>query len=223
MINVVNACDENKNQNLKGAHDAILTNLKDEKNVIFEWGEIKMPEVKFTNVQEALDYIKKQESLLIQKNRENNTEAVKELKDFMDLLFKYSLNPDNLDWARPYSLEYNQKALQKTKDFFESYEWNASKFMTEIAQERKNGLLGYSEYNRTSNNPNGCKLGNKWITREQFEKIEWEDLIQMLKQYTKELPIRFGVNDHKSTVNMRLLSIIQHMYKKYTNDRVTVW
>jgi hypothetical protein len=44
--------------------------------------------------------------------------------------------------------------------------------MIEMAQERKKDLLKFEEYHRETTNPNGCKLGNALIKREQFEKTE---------------------------------------------------
>ncbi len=158
MINTIKPGDEKEKKSLNSTSDDVLHELKDEKNVSFDADKVKLPETEFTNVQEALAYIRKQENLLLQKNRENNSEAIKELKDFVDILFKERLNPENLDKGRPYSLGYNKETLQKLKDFFENYKSDLSGFMMEIAQERKKILLNIPKYGRESNNPNGCKL-----------------------------------------------------------------
>lgn len=200
--------------------DAILTSLTDERCVTFEGGEIIFPNVQFTNIQEALDYIKRQENLLMQKNRENNTEAVKELNDFIDLIFKYCLNPDNLV-ANSYSLEANERVSQKIKDFFENYVWSVSELMMVMAQERKNNLLQYPNDSYRNDGPNGWRLWYKPITRELLEGTEWEDLIQMFKQYAEELPTRIKDED-KVRVNSRLLFIVIKIYQKYTNESLSI-
>ena len=75
MINTITSADERKND-LQNEEGSVLDNLKDEKDVIFEGEKVKFSETEFVNIQEALAYLKKQENILLQKNREKNENVV---------------------------------------------------------------------------------------------------------------------------------------------------
>jgi hypothetical protein len=83
MIDIIKLEDEDKN-NLQNKKAPVLTNLKDEKNIAFEGDKVKFPETELSNIQEALQYLKKQENLLLQKNREKNENVVKEVSEILD-------------------------------------------------------------------------------------------------------------------------------------------
>jgi len=84
MVNIINSGDETTKKTINPVEENVANELKDENNVAFDEEKVKFPEAEFANVQEALEYVRKQENLLLQKNREENENVVKEVSEILD-------------------------------------------------------------------------------------------------------------------------------------------
>ena len=231
MIDIVNTTHENKNQeDSQNSKGEILSGLKDEKNVSFEWDEIKFPEVKFTSVQEALEYVKRQENLLIKKNRENNVGATKEINKLLDILDEIYLHPEwydnnktnlhskedvkeflkNVDkWYRDPN-GYQKDQIKKIKVFLQEYTWDLSYFMNDLAEERKQGLYSWNEEQN---------FLNRWkLSHEDFSKLTWEDLIKAFKkdfENMDKIHFSYASNLGKAGVVGFMEAMIKNVFNKY--------
>jgi len=235
MIDVINPADENINKEVsQNSKNAVLSDLKDEKNVSFEWDVIALPEVKFTNIQEALDYVKKQENLLMQKNRESNTEVIKEVNGLLDSLYEAYLNPeyywgysnsksllskqDVKDFLQNTnhtdSMWFYKKQIQDIRDFLQNYKWDLSHFMDEIVQERKQGLSTWHEKEN---------FLNRWKTSpEVLENLKWEDLVKAFKKdvdNVDKIPFGWAANLGKAGAVTFMVTMIQNVFNKYQKQQ----
>ncbi len=213
MIDVIKPGDEAQ-KNVQNEKDSVLTNLKDEKNVTFEWDKIKLPETEFTNIQEALAYIEKQENILLHKNRENNTEAIKEINDILDMYLAKGIIKKE---------DYMYKYYWKIKDFLLMYKWNLSDFMPRVVKGRKKEIVGDSEEEdgMRDKHTSGANLLFKrsWLRSKEdrevffvnFIKTEWEDLIKFFKKNCE-----MGLNE--SEMDTTWISRIQLIYEEYKSE-----
>jgi hypothetical protein len=119
MVDIINTDDEIKKTSDDSLKNDVANTLKEEQNVSFEGEKVKFPEAEFANVQEALDYIKKQENLLIQKNREKNSEAVKEVNQIIDVFSEVSNKEKEID-VNGIGV-YMQMSLEEIKDLFKRF------------------------------------------------------------------------------------------------------
>lgn len=118
MINVIDPWDENKN--IQEIHDAVFIDLKNEKNVNFEGEKVKFSKTEFANIKESLNYLNKQENILLQKNREKNGNIVKEVSEILDNIEKKWF----LDEYSATHFSYEKWIAQKIKGFLKSYQWH---------------------------------------------------------------------------------------------------
>jgi len=84
MIDIIKVEDKDKNQNLQVVNDTVLSDLKDENDISFEGEKVKFHEIELLNTKEALKYLRKQNNLLLNKNKEKNENIVKEVSELLD-------------------------------------------------------------------------------------------------------------------------------------------
>ena len=154
----------------------LLATIQDEMNVSFQGKEIVFPKVTFMNAQEALDFLKHQQDILLQHYKENNEIVVGKMCTMIDDIAKGYLNPIYYSEEEKYgALNYQTQKLQAMKDFFQTYTWDLSRFLEDVAKERKNTLL----------EPEGlykCKdFCERWnTTKEELQKLDWDDVVTAL-------------------------------------------
>ena len=100
----------------------LLATIQDEMNVSFQGKEIVFPKVTFTNAQEALDFLKHQQNIVVQHYKENNEIVVGKMSTMIDDIAKGYLNPIYYNEEETYgSLNYQTQKLQEIKNFFQTY------------------------------------------------------------------------------------------------------
>ena len=96
----------------------------------------------FTNMQEALDFLKHQQTILLQQHKENNRIVVMKIEMMIDDIAKGYLNPVYYNQEDEYkALQYQTQKLQEMKTFFQTYTGDLTRFLEDVAQERKKTLL----------------------------------------------------------------------------------
>lgn len=206
MINIIEPGDKDKN-NLQNEKGSILNNLKDENNVDFDGDKVKFPEMELSNIEEALQYVKKHENLLLQKNREKNENVVKEVSEILD----------NIQNKWDY-LAYKQE-MQDIKNFLKNYEWDLSNFMYEVAVEWKKRL------NEDSRGFAGKNFRARWkLQEDMFNELEWEELVNALKKDVENIDKLYkstsaNLSDEKYWVAKFIYWIFQSIYYKYKKNQ----
>ncbi|MEI8091500.1 MAG: hypothetical protein WCG98_04660 [bacterium] len=141
MINILdlkNATPEEHKLSLETK--SIINTLGDTRNVAFVNGKVHFPQTEFVSIQSALSYVKEQEYLLLQKNRENNGEAIKEISDILDLIKKEFLSPVNPgedgESYRKWQLPRHIDEVERIKTFLQNYDGDLSTFMNKVVKGR---------------------------------------------------------------------------------------
>lgn len=188
MINTIKPGDETtKTNNIVGK--TVADELNDENNVVFDGDKVQFPATEFANIQEALEYVKKQENLLVSKNRENKSEALKEIYHVFDLMEeemkrqnKLSEEKYNTRWR-----EFEFSDIEQLKNNLREYEWDISNFLSELAEKWKplitmnvgwgdEGAISFqSRFGITGENLEGESLVKAFVSElENLEKIPWD-------------------------------------------------
>lgn len=176
----------------------ILTTLNQD-NVIFEGSEITLPEAKFTNITQALDWVKKQGDILKQKQREDNSEALKEILEIIDFIAKVYAKGETNYWE--------QSQVDEVKNFLKDYKWRINDFISEVVVWRKEGPLNESGGWGNSAQEFEARWWVKWET------LQWEALINAFKKDCQNLEnIKSGYT-RVHTASM-LFAMIRNVYEE---------
>lgn len=138
MINIIGSNHEATEKTANSVGGNVANELKDENNIAFDGDKVKLPATEFANIQEALEYVRKQENILLEKNRKNKSEALKEIYHVFDLIEEEMKKQNEL--YKEYSDVYPAfrfSSIEKLKDMLREYEWDISDFLVELAKKRK--------------------------------------------------------------------------------------
>ena len=215
MINAIESADQGNN-NRQDQKSSVLTTLQNENTISFDGDKVKFPETELTNIQEALAYIRKQEHLLLQKNREHNENVVKEVSEILD-------NVQNKWFLDEYSGDkffHEKQTIKEIKDFLKNYEWDLSNFMNEVAVEWQKRLQIFSWRGDLPQ-----EFLARWhISADVFNQLEWEDLIKALKKDADNIDnlpkatVSNFTNQDLATANF-IYFVFKSIYEKYQKQQ----
>jgi len=192
----------------------LLATIQDEMNVSFQGKEIVFPKVTFTNAQEALDFLKHQQNIVVQHYKENNEIVVGKMSTMIDDIAKGYLNPIYYNEEETYgSLNYQTQKLQEIKNFFQTYTWDLSRFLEDVAKERKHTLI-------ESEGLYKCKdFCERWnTTKEEVQKLEWDDVVTaLIKDATmiENIHISTTSNNGQLWAAANMIECIKKVTEKY--------
>jgi hypothetical protein len=139
------------------------------------------------------------------------------MSTMIDDIAKGYLNPIYYDEEEKYwPLNYQTQKLQAMKDFFQTYTWDLTRFLEDVAKKRKSTLLEAEWLYK-------CKdFCERWkMTKEEIQKLDWDALVTALIKDAatiENIHISTTSNNGQLWAAANMVNCIQKVSEKYKKE-----